>query len=47
MDEKRTGFELGSGIYITMIYPEEAALFLREGMGGGEYLCSFRKKEAG
>jgi UDPglucose--hexose-1-phosphate uridylyltransferase len=41
-----SGVELGSGIYIAMIYPEEAALFLREGMGGGENLCSFRKKDA-
>jgi UDPglucose--hexose-1-phosphate uridylyltransferase len=28
-----SGFELGSGIYIIMIYPEEAAWFLREAMG--------------
>jgi UDPglucose--hexose-1-phosphate uridylyltransferase len=27
-----SGFELGSGIYINMIYPEEAARLLREGM---------------
>ncbi len=27
-----SGFELGSGLYITMIYPEEAALFLRQGV---------------
>jgi galactose-1-phosphate uridylyltransferase len=26
-----SGFELGSGIYITTTYPEEAAHFLREG----------------
>jgi galactose-1-phosphate uridylyltransferase len=28
-----SGFELGSGIYLNMIYPEEAARFLREAVG--------------
>jgi UDPglucose--hexose-1-phosphate uridylyltransferase len=30
-----SGFELGSGIYINMIYPQEAARFLREGINQG------------